>query len=198
MKHFTVLVLSLVICLVMASPVFAHCDWIKGPVVLDAQAALEKGDIAPVLKWIPPNQETQVREAFDQTLAVRKQSPAAKALADRWFFETVVRVHREFEGASFQGLKGDEYTPDPSIVMAERALESGSLEEVEKTLGAEITAGLRERFQHARHTKEHAAHNANSGRQYVHEYAEFIHYVLRLHQNATSGEHGEKAPKHED
>jgi hypothetical protein len=188
MKHVAALALALLI----ASPVFAHCDWIKGPVVLDAQAALEKGDVAPVLKWIPPNHEKEVREAFAQTLSVRKQSPEAKALADRWFFETVVRIHREFEGESFSGLKGEEYTPDPSIVMAEQALESGSLTEVEKALSAEIATGLRERFRHASHTKEHASDTANAGRQYVHEYAEFIHYVLRLHQSATGSAHAEE------
>lgn len=194
MRHFIILALALII----TTPVFGHCDWIKGPVVLDAQAALDKADIAPVLKWIPANREKEVRDAFAQTLAVRKQSAEAKELADRFFFETVVRIHREFEGAAFHGLRGEEYTPDPSIVAAERALESGSLEEVEKMLDADIATGLRERFRHARHTKEHATHNANAGRQYVHEYAEFIHYVLRLHQDATGAAHGEAAAKHED
>ena len=194
MKHIAALCLTLLI----ASPALAHCDWIKGPVVLDAQAALDKGDVAPVLKWIPPNREKEVRDAFAQTLAVRKESPAAKELADRWFFETVVRVHRQSEGAAYHGLRGDEYTPEEGIMIAEAALESGSLAEVEKMLDAEIAAGLRERFQHARHTKEHAAHNANAGRQWVHEYAEFIHYVLRLHQNATGAEHKEGSEAHEE
>jgi hypothetical protein len=29
----------------------AHCDTLDGPVVMTAKAALEKGDVTPVLKW---------------------------------------------------------------------------------------------------------------------------------------------------
>lgn len=181
-KHvFTAVLLSLFV----VAPVFAHCDWTRGPVVLDAQSALEKGDLAPVLKWIPAESEKEVRDAFARTLSVRKAGGEAQELADRWFFETVVRLHRQSEGAPFNGLRGDEYTPDPAIVLAEKALEQGSLEAVQKSVGAE----LKKRFEEAMHAKEHAAHNANAGRHYVHAYAEFVHYVLRAHQATGTGEH---------
>lgn len=72
----------------------AHCDTLDGPVVATAKAALEKGDITPVLKWIRKEDEKEIVELFNKTLAVRKQGREAKELADMYFFETLVRVHR--------------------------------------------------------------------------------------------------------
>ena len=181
MKH----LLLLLVLLFAASPLFGHCDWIKGPVVLDAQAALEKGDLGPVMKWIPAAGEPEVRQAFTRTMSVRKASPEGRELADRWFFETVVRLHRASEGEPYNGLRGLDYTPDPAIVIAERALEQGSLVEVEKALLAQV----RSRYKEAMEAKEHAAHNAEAGRHYVHAYAGFVHYVLGMQQQ--QGEHHE-------
>lgn len=188
MKHgFVLLALFL-----FASPLSAHCDWTKGPVVLDAQAALAAADVSGVLKWVAAANEQEIRDAFARTLKVRGQNAESRELADRWFFETLVRLHRQSEGEAYNGLRGDEYTPDPAIVLADQALASGSLEAVEKSVTAAVTDGLRERFRHARHAREHAEHNVDAGRESVHAYAEFVHYVLGLHQAAKGArEHHE-------
>ena len=193
MKHSIVFILALFV----TAPAFAHCDWIKGPVVLDAQSALDKGDVAPVLKWIPVANEKEVRDAFARTLSVRKAGGEAKALADRWFFETVVRVHRASEGEPFTGLKGEEVPIEEGIELADVAIESGSLKKVEEALIAEVTAGLRRRFTQVKEAKEHAAHNVDAGRHYVESYVSFIHYVERLHQDAImASAHGVKHEGH--
>lgn len=64
----------------------AHCDSLDGPVVRDARLALERGDPTPVLKWVTPKGEAEVREAFRSTLAVRAKGGEARQLADRYFF----------------------------------------------------------------------------------------------------------------
>ena len=191
-RSLLVLVVSTVVAAAFATPVFAHCDWIKGPVVADARAALAAGDVAAVLKWIPAAQEQEIRDAFARALKVRGESAEARELADRWFFETVVRVHRQSEGAAYTGLRGEDYKPEHGVVSAEEALESGSLEALEKDLSAAVAAGLRERFQHARHSREHAGHDAEAGREYVHAYAEFLHYVQGLHDAAAKAAHHEE------
>lgn len=53
----------------------AHCDTLDGPVVKDGRAALESNDVAPVLKWVQPDDEPGIREAF------REPTPLAKMLA---------------------------------------------------------------------------------------------------------------------
>ncbi len=44
--------------------VAAHCDTMSGPVIQDAQLALQRGDVTPVLKWVKLADEAQIREAF--------------------------------------------------------------------------------------------------------------------------------------
>ena len=39
---------------------FAHCDTLDGPVVKTARAALEKGDVTPILKWVTNEYETEI------------------------------------------------------------------------------------------------------------------------------------------
>ncbi len=43
---------------------FAHCDTMDGPVVLAAKAALERRDVTPVLQWIKPDDEAEIKAAF--------------------------------------------------------------------------------------------------------------------------------------
>ena len=69
--------------------------------------------------------EQEIRDAFVEVLAVRSLGIEAKQLADRYFFETVVRVHRAGEGEPFTGLKAAG-SVDPAIAIADRALESDS------------------------------------------------------------------------
>lgn len=53
----------------------AHCDTTRGPVVADARRALETADVTPVLKWVGPPAEAEVRAAFDHALRVRNLGP---------------------------------------------------------------------------------------------------------------------------
>jgi hypothetical protein len=101
------LVAVVLLAAMLASPprAIAHCDTLDGPVVRDARAALEARDVTPVLKWVEAEKEPEVREAFRHALAVRALGPEARTLADRFFFETLVRVHREGEGEPYTGLK---------------------------------------------------------------------------------------------
>lgn len=99
-----VLIGALVSTLGLLSPrAFAHCDTMDGPVVLAAKSALDHKDVTPVLKWVKKENEAQIKAAFTKTLAVRAKGPEARELADQFFFETLVRVHRAGEGAPSPG-----------------------------------------------------------------------------------------------
>lgn len=162
----------------------SHCDTLDGPVVLTAKMALEKGDIIPTLKWVKKENEGEIRNAFKKTLAVRKQSKEAKELADMYFFETLVRIHRAGEGAPYTGLKPGEAV-EPIIAESDKALESGKVDNLVKMVADTVTKGIRERFEHAKETKKHADESVEKGREFVKAYVEFTHYVERLHMNAT-------------
>jgi len=172
--------------------VFAHCDTLDGPVVKEARASLDKGDITPLLKWVKQENEKEIREAFAKTLAVRKQSKEARELADMYFFETLVRIHRAGEGAPYTGLKPGEAI-EPVVQEADRALETGSADHLVKFVTDAAAKGIREKFAHAKETKKHADKSVEAGREFVEAYVSFTHYVERLQNNAAVKveQHGE-------
>src|SRR5688500_15405225 len=92
------------------------------------RTALDAGDPNLVLHWVRSEDEATVKAAFAHTMEVRALGPSAKSLADRYFFETLVRIHRAGEGAPYTGLSDGD--PDPIIASADRALERGSAEEI--------------------------------------------------------------------
>jgi hypothetical protein len=171
----------------------AHCDTLDGPVVIAAKTALQKGEVTPVLKWVKKEDEEEIREAFDKTVTVRTKGPAAKELADMYFFETLVRIHRAGEGAPYTGLK-PAGTVDPAVAAADKALETGTVEGLADALTKHIAAGIRERFREAMERKKHSDESVEAGRQFIEAYVDFVHYVERLHIDAAgeAGHHTEQ------
>lgn len=175
--------------LLTAGAAFAHCDSVNGPVVTTAKAALETGDVTPVLKWVKPANESAIRAAFAEALKVRALSPDARLMADNYFFETLVRVHREGEGAAYTGLKPASYKVEEGIEQADAAIEKGSIAPAEALLTDSVRSGLRSRFADVVETRTHADESVDAGRRYVEAYVEFIHYVERLHEAAGAKGH---------
>lgn len=155
----------------------AHCDGLDGPVVNAARQALEAENVNYVLIWVLPQYEDRIREAFESTLHVRQEGPEAKALADRYFFETLVRLHREGEGAPYTGLKRAGRDLGPAIPAADRALETGSIEELEALLVETLQKGLIQHFEAAKTQQDFSPENVTAGRTFVERYVRFIHYV---------------------
>jgi len=171
----------------------AHCDGLDGPVVTAARQALETNDVNRVLIWVKKQDEPEIRKAFEQTLTVRKLSPQARELADMYFFETLVRVHRVGEGAPYTGLKPAGRDLGPAIPGADRALETGDVGPLVRLLVDAAEKGVRQRFAEARAARNYPAGNVEAGREYIEKYVPFIHYVERLYQSATTSAAGHEA-----
>jgi hypothetical protein len=175
--------------------VFAHCDTLDGPVVKTAKAALEKGDVIPILKWVKEEDETGIRDLFKKTLIVRSKGKEAQELADMYFMETLVRLHRAGEGAPYTGLKPAGIV-EPAVVEADKALESGSVDNLVKLVTEAASKGIRERFNKAKEAKKNVDQNVEAGREFVEAYVQFTHYAERLHQDSTAEtEHHHSAVK---
>ena len=168
----------------------AHCDGLDGPVVRAAQRALETRNPAFALVWVQEKDEREIQTAFDQTLAVRELSPQARELADRFFFETLVRLHRAGEGAAFTGLKPAGRDLGPAIPAADEAIRVGSVEPVRRLLMGVLDERLREQFGAAMSAKTFKSNDLPAGRAYVRAYVEFIHFVERLYDSTTKAPHG--------
>ena len=177
------------LCTALSKNAFAHCDTLDGPVVQTARIALEKGDVTPLLKWVRPDDEKEIKAAFMKTLT--------KKLADKYFFETLVRIHRAGEGAPYTGLKPGEAV-DPAVALADKALENGSIDKLVNVLTNAMVNGIRERFAKAYENHKHADSSVAAGREFVESYVIFTHYVEGLHGLIKGGaaHHGEGGDSH--
>ena len=163
---------------------WAHCDTLNGPVVAAARAALQANDVTPVLKWIQPAQEAELRAVFTRTTAVRALGSEARELADRYFFETLVRLHRAGEGEPYTGIK-DDGDVDEAVEAADKALDGGEIEPLVALLTGRAADGIHGRFARARELRRRADDSIAAGRKYVAAYVELIHYVEQLNGVAS-------------
>lgn len=170
---------------------YAHCDTMDGPVVKAAQAALASGELAHVLIWVPAGDEPEIRHVFEQTLAVRKLSSQAAELADRHFFETVVRIHRMGEGEPYTGLKPAGSYSGHAVPTVDRALQSGSAAELRAMLRSALDARLNEYFADASMKRASSQGDVKAGREYVEAYVRLAHFAEEM-EALTSG-HGHEA-----
>jgi hypothetical protein len=165
-----------------------------GPVVKAAIKALDSGDVSAVLPFVPEEGEAEVTEAFERVTKARAHSPEAKDVADRHFFETVVRIHRAGEGAPFTGLKPAGLGHGPVVPVAEEAIETGSSEELLKLLTCTVEEQLRERFARVMRLKREASgKGVKEMREYVEAMLGLEVYSHKLYECAHSEPHGEGA-----
>jgi len=182
-KLFTGMVLTFALILLSPGTALAHCDTMNGPVVLAAKKALATGNVNLVMVWIQKKDEHEIRDAFNKTVAVRKLSESARELADMYFFETLVRIHRAGEGVAYTGLKSATEAVEPGIELADKAVESGSARELVGELNAAMHKNVEALFADVNGKKQYKQEDVEAGRQYVGSYVKFIHYVERLHQS---------------
>ncbi len=181
--------LPIVFCFPLA---FAHCDGLDGPVVNAARKALETGNINLILPWVQKADETEMKAAFEKTLAVRKLNRQAQDLADMYFFETLVRVHRAGEGAPYTGLKPAGRDLGPAIPAGDKAIETRSAEALLQLLTGEVRQGVNTRFHETVEKRNYSKDDVEAGRAFVKAYVEYIHYVEQLYAAAKgpAGGHG--------
>ena len=140
------LIAALAVVAVQAAPASAHCDSREGPVVTAAAQALEKGDVNLILPFVKADQEQELKVAFDQTMAIRNRGPQVREVADEYFLETSVRLHRVGEGASYTGIK-EHAEENPALEAAEESLGQGTPDAVITVLDNSIRAKVAERYQ---------------------------------------------------
>lgn len=176
--------------LLASGSAFAHCDGVDGPVAKAAHQALDAGNVNQVLIWVQKNDEAQIKHAFEHALDVRKLSPTAKDLADHYFLETLVRVHRAGEGAPYTGLKPAGRDLGPAIPAADKAIQTGSVEPVAKLLTKAVEKGLHDQYHAVAASKKFGVNDVEAGRKHVTAYVEYVHYVERLYDAAGKPAHG--------
>lgn len=173
------------VMLLNSPKLFGHCDGLDGPVVNAARKALETGNVNHVLIWVLKDHEPEVSQAFEKTLAVRKLSPEAKDLADTYFFETLVRIHRAGEGEPYTGLKSAGRDLGPMIPAADQAVESGSVQSVTELMHQVVQDGIEKHFHEVMESKDFGSDDVAAGRKFVKAYVKFLHYVEQIYETAV-------------
>ena len=175
---FRLLSLLLFSVLFLSSTVtFAHCDTMDGPVIADAKKAISENNVNYVLKWIRPQDEAEIKYAFNLSMKVRVLSPEAKELSDKYFFETLVRVHRTGEGVPFTGVKPSGTPIDEKILAADKSIELGNLSPLNKLVPNDRMPELTERFHKVMALKNFDINNVVAGREYIEAYVQFFHFA---------------------
>lgn len=175
-KRFVVWTIMLGVC-AGGVMLLAHCDTMDGPVVGDARKALELGNVNLILKWVRPRDEKELADAFRLALKVRVLGSEARELADRFLFETVVRLHRAGEGVAYAGIKPAGSPVDERVRAADRAIDTGDLKPLEKMIPAPRVPELRELFARALERRNFAVDDVAAGREYIAAYVRFFHYA---------------------
>ena len=181
-RSLTPLAVLLGVLTLAPGPARAHCDAMDGPVVKAAQSALAKGNVNLVLIWVRKEDEAQVKQRFRQALAVRGLSREAKELAESYFFETVVRLHRAGEGEPYTGIQPAGTDMGPVIPLADKAIRDGSAEALLKLFAAPARAEILTHFNHAMAKKNFGENDVEAGREFVKAYVAFLHHVEHLYE----------------
>lgn len=181
---------ALLVLLLIPDVAMAHCDGMDGPVVKAAREALASGNVDLVLIWVQKEDEDEISRAFEHTRQVRALGAEARELADMYFFETVVRVHRAGEGAPYTGLKPAGRDLGPAIPLADEVLSGDNVGPLVELLSDEVRLGLTARFRHAREARDYVSSDVDAGRRFVHAYVAFIHYVEGIYEAAQASSEG--------
>lgn len=171
----------------------AHCDSLDGPVITEAMSALSKGDVTPLLKWVPEKNEDQIKSVFDKSLQMRHSDSAAREFADHQLFETLVKVHRASEGAPYTGIK-PKGGIDPIVIAADKALAEGDIDTLVTRITHKLEQSIRERFVATMKAKAKSGDSVIEGREFVNRYVQYVHYVEGVHNAMNmTGDHAHDA-----
>ena len=129
-----------------STPALAHCDSYDGPVIQDATKALATNNVNLVFKWLEKSQEKEITTLFNKTFQLKNGDKEVYAIVEKHFFETLVRLHREIEGAPYTGLKAAG-TTKPIIKMTDEAIKTGNVDDFLLKFNKHIEKAVREKYQ---------------------------------------------------
>lgn len=166
-----------------------HCDSMDGPVVTAAKEALAAGDVTLVLPFVKKSGEPEVIRAFEAVARARQQGADAREVADLYFFETVVRIHRAGEDAPYTGLKPSGLGEGAVIPVAETAIESGSAEPLKDILAKHVRDEVQRRFDHLMDLKPTTGIDVEHRREYVEAMLGLEVWAHNLYQTVLAPAH---------
>lgn len=164
----------------------AHCDSYDGPVIKDALLALKQNKVILVLKWVDEDHEEEIKNLFAKTTALKKSDKEIYQIVEKHFLETLVRLHREGEGAFFTGLKPAGSTTK-IVQMADDALDKNDINSLTTNLTAHIEKVVKEKYEKAQALSQTKDESVEKGRAYVAAYVDYTHTLEGIHDILEHG-----------
>lgn len=169
----------------------AMCDSMDGPVAVDAIRALDNKNVNVALKWVSPEYEKEARLAFGWAMSARMEGAQSKELANLYFIENLIRLHRQSEGKPYTGVKPAGSWSSQVAKSATKALEEGTPEELISALRKKISISLRDSFSDAYEKRAHQDDGLEEGREYVAAFLSYVGYVEHLNEGVSFTRHSE-------
>ncbi len=174
--------------LVFTVPTYAHCDSYDGPVIQDAYKALDQEDVSYVMKWIFEDQEGEITSLFNKTVHLKNGDAEVYAIVEKHFLETLVRLHRETEGAPYTGLKPAGSTA-PIVQMADNSIENQEVKTLLTNLGNHIQAVITDKYNKVAELSKVKDNSVAEGRAYVAAYVDYTHTLEAIEAVMAHGGH---------
>lgn len=184
-RVFSVLFVTVMLFFV-STPAFAHCDSYDGPVIKDAVKALETNNVGLVYKWITQEQEAEIAGLFNKTYSLKKGDKEIYSIVEKHFLETLVRLHRETEGAPYTGLK-PAGTTKQIIVLSDKAIENNDIDKLLVQLNNHIGSVIKEKYHKVETLSKVKDNSTEQGRAYVEAYVDYTHSLEALHDILEGG-----------
>lgn len=169
-----------------AIPASAHCDSYDGPVIKDAAKALETNNVNLVMKWITAEQEKEIVPLFNKTYALKSGDKEVYNIVEKHFFETLVRLHRETEGAPYTGLK-PAGTTKQIIQLSDHAIDGKNVEDLLTKLNNHIGKVIKEKYEKVAALDKVKDDAPEKGRDYVKAYVDYTHTLEAIHDIVEQG-----------
>ena len=174
-----------------ANVTLAHCDTMDGPLIADANKAMEQNNVNYALKWVSAANESEIREVFNLAMKVKGLSPEAKELSEKYFFDTLVRIHRAGEGVPFTGVKPSGTPIDEKVLAADKSIETGNLTMLKGMISKDDMPELTKLFEKVMSLKNFDVNNVEAGREYIEAYVQLFKFAEG--EEAHNDEHSKVA-----
>ncbi len=156
------------------------------PVIKDAVKALNSNNVNLVLKWITPEQEKEITSLFHKTYALKNNDKEVYEIVEKHFFETLVRLHREAEGAPYTGLKPAGSTKQ-IIQMTDKALQEDNIEGFLIKLESSLNNVVQEKYKKVAELYKVKDNSIDQGRAFVEAYVDYTHTIEAIHHFIENG-----------
>src|SRR5690554_4589152 len=174
--------------LVFTVPTYAHCDSYDGPVIQDAMKALSEENVSFVMKWIESGHEAEITNLFNKTVNLKNGDAEIYGIVEKHFLETLVRYHRETEGAPFTGLKPAGSTA-PIVQMADNSIQDRDVKSLLTNLDNHIREVITEKYKKVATLREVKDNSIAEGRAYVAAYVDYTHTLEAIEAVMAHGSH---------